>query len=99
MKRYFTRSSFSLCSLIAVFLFAPQAALAQTQKLGIVKYTAPSGWNKSQTQPNVIAFSTENRSTSKFCIITLYGATPGTGSPKSDFTREWNNLVIQNMKA
>jgi hypothetical protein len=99
MKRYFTRSGFCLCSLIAVFLFAPQTALAQVQKLGIVNYTAPSGWNKSQTQPNVIAFSIENQSTSKFCIITLYGAAPGTGSPKSDFTREWNNLVIKNMKA
>ena len=29
----------------------------------------------------------------------LYGATPGTGDPKSDFKREWNNLVIKPLNA
>ena len=77
----------------------PRTAFCQTQKLGIVKYTPPPGWTKTQQQPNVIAFSTLNQTTGAFCIITLYGATPGTGNPQSDFTREWNNLVVQNMKA
>jgi hypothetical protein len=32
-------------------------------------------------------------------MITLYGATPGTGNPDSDFAKEWNALVVKNMKA
>ena len=98
MTKYFYRLSFCFCSLM-VFLFATQTAFGQAEKLGIVKYAPPSGWNKTQTQPNVIAFSTQNQTTGGFCIITLYGATPGTGNPQSDFAREWNNLVVQTMKA
>jgi hypothetical protein len=93
------RSFLYLCILAVVFLFLPKSAFAQAEKLGIVQYTPPAGWNKTQTQPNVIAFSTRNQTTGALCIITLYGATPGTGNPQSDFTREWNKLVVQNMKA
>ena len=76
----------------------PRVASAQTEKLGIVKYTAPSGWTKTQKQENVIVFSAQNQ-TGGLCIITLYGATPGTGNPQSDFAKEWQTLVVQNMKA
>lgn len=99
MTKYFYRLGFSLCSLVVFSLFAPTTASGQAEKLGIVKYTPPRGWNKTQTQPNVIAFSMLNQTTGGFCIITLYGATPGTGNPKSDFTRDWNKLVVQTMKA
>jgi len=84
---------------MVVFSFIPQTAFGQTEKLGIVNYTPPPGWNKTQTQQNVIAFSILNQTTSGVCIITLYGAAPGTGNPQSDFTKEWNNLVVQTMKA
>lgn len=80
-------------------LFIPQTAFGQTEKLGIVKYTPPPGWTKTQKQENVIAFSTVNKKTGEFCIITIYGAKPGTGNPQIDFAQEWNNLVVQNMKA
>ena len=99
LSKCFCRLSLGFCSLMIVFLFIPPTAFGQAEKLGIVKYTSPPGWNKTQTQQNVIAFSTRNEATGAFCIITLYGATPGTGNPQSDFTREWNNLVVQNMKA
>jgi hypothetical protein len=87
----------ALLLLIAVS-FQSQTVLAQTQKLGIVKYTAPKGWNKT-TKENVVAFSDFNQATGNFCIITLYGATPGTGNPESDFKREWNNLVVKPLGA
>jgi hypothetical protein len=99
LQKTFYRSFFPLCILAAGFLCVPQTAVAQSEKLGIVNYTPPPGWNKTQTQPNVIAFSIRNQTTGAFCIITLYGATPGTGNPQSDFTREWNKLVVQTMKA
>ena len=46
-----------------------------------------------------MAFSELNQTTGAYCIITLYGATPGSGSPQSDFAQEWTNLVVKTMKA
>ena len=99
LSKALCRSVLWLCILTMVFLFIPQTAFGQAEKLGIVKYTPPAGWNKTQTQPNVIAFSIRNQATGTFCIITLYGATPGTGNPQSDFARDWNKLAVQTMNA
>lgn len=79
-------------------LFIPQTVFSQTEKLGIVNYTSPKGMDKSPRE-NVVAFSEVNKATGQYCIITLYGATPGTGSPQGDFKREWDNLVVKKMKA
>ena len=79
-------------------LFVPQTVFSQTEKLGIVSYTAPKGFTKT-TKENIVAFTQVNQATGGFCIITLYGATPDTGDPKSDFKREWNNLVIKPLNA
>ncbi len=95
----FLRFALCLCSLMLAFAAVPQTAFGQKQKLGIVNYVPPSGWHKTQQQGNVIVFSTMNESTKAFCMITLHGATPGTGDPQSDFKKEWNSLVVQNMKA
>ncbi len=79
-------------------LVIPSAIFGQTEKLGIVQYTSPRGWKKTPKE-NVVAFSELNETTGRFCIITLYGATPGTGNPQKDFTREWNNLVVTTLGA
>ncbi len=89
----------SLLLLIVVLLFHQTAAFAQAESFGIVQYTPPAGWNKTQTQPNVIAFSIQDKTTGGFGIITVHGATPGSGNATNDFAREWNNLVVQTLKA
>lgn len=76
----------------------PQTVFCQRERLGIVQYTPPKGWQKTAKE-NVVAFSEQNQTTGSFCIITLYGATPGTGNPESDFKREWDNLVVKPLKA
>jgi hypothetical protein len=83
-----------LLVLTAFCLLSTQAVFCQTQKLGIVKYTSPKGMSKTPNE-NVVAFSEFDQASGKFCIITLYGATPGTGNATSDFAREWNNLVLK----
>ena len=90
----------SILSLFAAAVLCSCAAptvFCQTEKLGIVSYAAPKGWTKTPKE-NVVAFSEINQKTGGFCIITLYGATNGTGNPASDFTREWKKLVISNLK-
>lgn len=89
---------FTFLALAAFVLFIPQSVICQTEKLGIVQYTPPKGWKKTPKE-NIVAFSELNEATGRFCIITLYGATPGTGSPKSDFSREWKNLVVKPLAA
>jgi hypothetical protein len=88
----------SLLVLTLVGLCSSQTVFCQTEKLGIVQYTPPKGWTKT-ANGNVVAFSQINRATGIFCIITLHGATPGTGNPQSDFKREWNNLVVKPLNA
>ena len=85
--------------LVMVFgLLIPQESFSQSEKLGTVGYVPPKGFTKTLKE-NVVAFSSYDQATGKFCIITLYGATPGTGKPESDFKREWANIVLKNMKA
>ena len=84
--------------LMLLFPFIPQTVFCQTEKLGIVHYTPPPGMTKIP-KSNVVAFSEYNQTSGTYCIITLYDATSSTGNPTGDFTREWNNLVVKNMKA
>lgn len=94
--KFYSQVLFGLC--LTILLFFPQTVFGQTAKLGIVSFVPPKGWTKTLKE-NVVAFSELNQTAGTFCIITLYGATPGTGNPTGDFTREWNNLVVKNMKA
>lgn len=89
---------FSFLITLAACLFVPPSAFCQTEKLGTIGYTPPKGWNKTDKE-NIVAFSKVDQASGTFCIITLYGATPGTGKPETDFKREWANLVVKNMKA
>ena len=75
-------------------LFTPLSVFSQTEKLGSVQYTPPKGWTKNLKE-NVVIFSDINQASGRFCIITLYGATPSVGSPQQDFSKEWNNLVVK----
>jgi hypothetical protein len=77
-----------------ICLFAPLSVFSQTEKLGMVQYTPPKGWTKTQKE-NVVIFSEVNQTSERFCFITLYGATPSVGTPQEDFAKEWNNLVVK----
>ena len=89
---------FGLLILTVVLCVYPQTGVCQTEKLGTVRYTPPKNWTKTPKE-NVVAFSQFDKTTGKFCIITLYGATPGTGTPQGDFAREWNNFVVKHLGA
>ncbi|MGI8641119.1 MAG: hypothetical protein ACR2MG_14385 [Pyrinomonadaceae bacterium] len=101
----FYKLSFSLFVLTAIGLFAPQTVFCQTEKLGIVSYTPPKGWTKTRpkgaktTQENLVQYIHINKTTDTFCVVTLYGATNGTGNPDKDFDSEWNILAVKPFKA
>ena len=94
------KRSLVIGALVALLLcfWSPLETFSQTEKLGSVSYTAPKGWKKT-TNDNIVTFSKLDEKTGRFFIITLYGATPATGKAESDFTREWNNLVVKPLGA
>ncbi len=98
MTKLFCKLSFCFFVLIVAGLFIPQMAFCQTEKLGSVQYSPPKGLKKT-TKENIVTFSELDEAAGKFCIITLYGVTAGTGSAQKDFTREWNNLVVEPLAA
>lgn len=100
MKAFKVNRKILLALFIALIfgLIVPPTVFCQAEKLGIVQYTPPKGWAKTSNE-NIVAFTDINQKTGGFCIITLYGATPGTGTPASDFAKEWKNLVMSNLKA
>lgn len=75
-------------------LLASQTASGQTEKLGAITYTPVKSWRKS-VKENIVTFSEIDAAAGKFCTISLYGVTPGTGNADGDFVREWNNLVVK----
>jgi hypothetical protein len=84
----------SILGSFIVCLAISHTAMAQKESLGAVKYTPPKGWTKTEKE-DVVAFSEINQAAGTFCVITLYGATSSTGSPQTDFTGAWNNLVVK----
>lgn len=83
--------------LTAIGLLIPQTAFSQTENLGIVNYKPPKDWAKTEKE-NIVVFSQLNETNGRFCTITLYGATNGTGNPETDFAKEWKNLVVKPFK-
>jgi hypothetical protein len=79
-------------------LFVPQIVLCQTETLDIIQYTPPKGWTKTPKE-GVMVFSDINKSTNRFCILTVYASTVSAGSPQKDFANEWDELIVKPFKA
>lgn len=91
MKR--TRTFLSLIFGTAFFLF-PFAANAQSERLGDVRFTPPKGFEKS-AKDHAVVFSQIDQARGNFCFITLYAASPSSGSAAKDFAREWKTRVVE----
>lgn len=85
-------------SFLLLVTAATPTVSGQVERLGTVKFSPPKGWTTTRKE-NVVAFSTQDQAAGRFCIITLYGATPGTGNAQGDFAREWNGIVVKTMAA
>jgi|SRR5687767_2446527 len=88
------RSLLGLLLTLTFFLIVPDTVSGQTEKLGPIAYTPVKGWKKTARE-NIVTFSEIDTAAGKFCTITLYGSTAGTGKAENDFVREWNNLVTK----
>jgi hypothetical protein len=75
-----------------------QQALSQKENFDIIVYSPPKGWQK-EIKKSFISYTTINENTGGFCLLALYVATAGSGSPLEDFEKEWNDLVVQPYRA
>jgi hypothetical protein len=70
-----------------------QQILSQ-EKFDIINYTPPAKWTK-EIKNSYVSYITVNESAGTFCLIVLYAAVPETGSPETDFAKEWEDLVVK----
>ena len=85
------QSAFFIACLLSL-LFS-QVAIAQTETLGAIKYTAPSGFAKT-AKDHAVVFNKVDQAKGTFCFITLYAAAPSSGNPQTDFASEWKSRVV-----
>ena len=97
------RINISITHLI-FFMTVQQKAFCQpiaigSEKFGISTYTPPKDpigiWWKKETKQSFVSYITVNQNTGDFCLIALYAAVPGSGTPEKDFEKEWNDLAVK----
>ena len=86
MKTFPKNKRILIVSLLALLscLSVPRPAYGQTEKLGMVAYTPPRGWNKTLKE-NVVGFSRLDQTAGTFCIITPLWRDAGNGQPGRRF--------------
>ena len=78
-----------------MFLFGSSVS-AQTETFDAITFTPPKGWVKS-AKDGVVIYT--NQADPRFAILTVYAASPGSGSPQTDFASEWNELIVKPFNA
>lgn len=93
------RSNTTFTLFLAVFfLFVPVGIYCQTETLDGVQYTPPQGWARTPKQGAVV-FTDVDKTTNAFCILTIFGQTPGLGDAGKDFAVKWNEWAVKGLGA
>ena len=79
-------------------LLFPQTGHGQTETYDIIHFTPPKDWTKTAVD-GAITYTTANKETGTFCVLTIYSSTASVGNPLEDFSNEWNALLVKQYKA
>jgi len=79
---------------LILFMTVQQQSFCQQEKFGISTYSPPKDWQKA-TKKSYVSYINVNQNTGGFCLIVLYSAIPGSGTPETDFAKEWNDLAVK----
>jgi hypothetical protein len=83
---------------IICFLSSSISSLAQTSEtFDITTFQPPKGWHKQASQ-NSIQFSTEDKASGAYCLITLFKSLPGTNNSSENFDLAWRMVVKEMVK-
>ena len=79
--------------LIFCLLSCTVNSLAQTSEtFDIATFQPPKGWKKQASRDSV-QFSTEDKASGAYCLITLLKSLPGPGNSKENFDAAWQTVV------
>lgn len=93
MKRENRKQRTILTVASAMFFLSFGTANAQTtETFDIATFQPPVGWNK-QAGKDSIQFSSEDKASGGYCLITLFKSIPGLGNSKENFDAAWQTLV------
>lgn len=81
-----------------IFVVTPAIIFAQTEKFDIIQFTPPKGWERTP-RDRAVVFTDANKTTGKFCILTVYASSPASDSSAKDFADQWNELVVKKFNA
>ncbi|HEV7699534.1 MAG TPA: lipocalin family protein [Pyrinomonadaceae bacterium] len=82
----------------AACFFVPQPVFCQRESLDIIEYTPPRGWTKTP-KDGLIVYSTIDKVTGGYCLLTVYPSSSSAGSPQKDFAASWSERVAAPFKA
>lgn len=77
---------------------AASTVVCQSDSLDIIHFTPPAGWTKTN-KDGAVVFSDVNKTTSGFCVLTIYASTVSAGTPQKDFANKWSELVVKPFNA
>ncbi len=79
--------------LIACILSFSASSFAQiSETFDIATFQPPKDWHK-QLSKDSVQFSTEDKASGAYCLITLLKSLPGPGNSKENFQSSWQTLV------
>src|SRR5687767_9694200 len=82
----------SLLAALCLLCFSAPLLAQTTDKFDIATFRSPKSWAR-QAGPVGIQFSTEDKASGAFCLLTLYKSVPSLGDPKEDFDAAWQTIV------
>jgi len=78
--------------LAAVFPVALYAQ--QVETFDAAQFSPPKGWTRSAKE-GVVIYTDADKANGRFCLLTIYAATPSSGNAQSDFASRWNEAIVK----
>ena len=72
-------------------------AFAQSETVDIISFQIPRGWNRA-VKDRVVKYSFRDTAKNNYCSISIYPATPTSGTTTEDFNKQWIALVATPLK-
>lgn len=82
----------ALLLILCLVSFCVDSLAQVSETFDIATFQPPKGWGR-KAGPDGVQFSTENKSSGAFCLITLFKSVPSLGNSKENFDAAWQTIV------
>ncbi len=91
-REHYTEFLILVFATALVFFGFGIADAQSSETFDITTFQPPKAWNR-QAGADAVQFSTEDKATGTFCLITVFKSVPGLGSSLEDFNVAWQAIV------